>query len=176
MSDQSSTATIRRIPGPNAWTVEIAGRTFPTVGLVCPPDEIDPDRPDKDRSLGTGNDWLSYIPAENGVIFVVEKETAPAAPPNTLRLSLLCAVCEQSYDPEGYMWLPKSVSLIDGQLLPTVTYEGRLGVRAVSDWHHAEPEWVAETIDRLSRLPFTEPDGPRCRLVPRDAFDADNGS
>jgi len=144
--------------------VQVGDRWFPVVALVCPQDE-GPERSAHDRSLGVKSDPIMYVPAENGVIFALEHDTSKVARPGTWRMDMLCAACERSYEPDGgWMWLPISVS-IDGN--------GDLAVGGVrwSWWIDADADWVVETIDRLSRKPFTIPDGPRVEFAPR----VDNG-
>lgn len=138
-------------------TVTIAGRTFPVAMLICPPD----DRPttDADRSLGGGtpNDLSRYVLAENGLLFMVEPE-----PAGTLTLALHARTCIRTlafdHDDDDDLWLPHAVTLVDGEL---TTLAG-----GVFMWMGCEPEWVVETIDRLSRKAFTQPPGPAVRLVP----------
>lgn len=141
-------------------TIEIAGHTFPTVGVVCPPD--DDDRSEWSRALGVGRDsW--WIPAENGVLFVV----TPLGQEGLLNLNMQALSCRKVYPPTGeddWIWLPWDVVLLDGRLI--VSEDPKVGVW---DWRRAERDWVAETIIRLSTKPFTTPDGPRCRMV--DRFD-----
>lgn len=146
--------------------VQVADRWFPVVALVCPQEEGLPERSALDRSLGVKSDPVMYVPAENGVIFALEHDTSQAARPGTWRMDMLCAACERSYEPDGgWMWLPISVWInSDGDLIA--------GGDRATFWIDADAEWVVETIDRLSRKPFTVPDGPRVEFAPR----ADNGT
>lgn len=136
-------------------TVTIAGRSFPVAMLICPPDERQ--TTDKDRSLGGGspNDLSRYVLAENGVLFMVEPDSD-----STWTLALFARTCilTLEVDKDDDLWLPHAVILREGELsaLGSGTYM----------WSHCEPEWVVETIDRLSRMPFTQPAGPVVRLVP----------
>lgn len=147
-------------------TIEIGGTTFPSVGVVCPPD--DDDRSEWSRSLGTGKDSQRWIPAENGVLFTI----CPLGREGLLNLNMHALSCRKVFPPTGeddWIWLPWSVTLVDGKLIasedPTV---------GVWDWRRAEPHWVAETILRLSTKPFTTPPGPLCRMVDRyDPLDGD---
>lgn len=57
-----------------------------------------------------------------------------------------------------------SVGIIDGDLV----------AGAWNGWSWAEPDWVVETIDRLSRKPFMQPDGSMVRVVPLSYFTEDD--
>lgn len=144
----------------DASTVTIAGRTFPAVGLICPP--IDgQDYDDQDRTLGAGRaDQSAYIPAENGVLFRVEYGENERY--RGLSLDLNARVCEKAWSVDEWLYLPASVVIRAGQLV------GGCHVRGIGSWYFAEPDWVVETIDRLSRRPYTEPEGEPARLVRLD--------
>lgn len=167
MNDRASSAIKDHPADAVIDRVLIGDRWFPVVALVCPQEEGLPERSPFDRSLGVKSDPVMYVPAENGVIFSVEHDTSKAARPGTWRMDLLCAACERSYEPDGgWMWLPISVWINGvGDLVAG-------GERASGWWIDADAEWVVETIDRLSRKPFTVPDGPRVQFAPR----VDNGT
>lgn len=144
--------------------VTVGGRRFPTVTVICPQDPDAPARDDASRSLGgTGpGDGSFWIPTENGMLLSVE-DWRPAvgfAAPGRLELSVYARTCTRVVGlDEAPSWLPWSVGLAGGVLSTDVA--------GVGGWIDAEPEWVVETIDRLSRRPFTQPPGPEVRLVRR---------
>jgi len=141
-----------------ASTVTIAGRRYPAVALICPQD-TEP-RPDRDRALAVGGgDQSVYIPAENGLLFRVEEGRNERY--HGLSLEPNARTCRQVEDYDGWMWLPWTIGVIDGVLVPG----------ASNCWYWAEPEWVVETIDRLSRKSFMQPDGPLVQLVRLNHFD-----
>ena len=118
-----------------------------------------------DRALGWAGDRgrSAYVPAENGVLFRVELDDDD----ETLTLCMDARTCRRDYDPNdgSWLWLPHSVYLVDG----TLVAEDR-SLRGIFCWRGAEPEWVVETIDRLSLRPFAQPEGPEMRLVHLDYF------
>lgn len=142
-------------------TLEIAGVTFPTVALICPPDDDKDDSTEIDRTLGyVPADKMRFIPAENGVLFCVEPQGQ-----GLLRFSMSTLACKWIEHSAGDgCWLPQTVTLLDGQLV--CCDDPLIGTWY---WDHAEKEWVAETITRLSTKPFTQPEGPTCRMVSRMA-------
>jgi hypothetical protein len=143
-----------------ASTVEIAGRRFPAVGLICPPEDDRPQESERDRALAAGGgDQSVYVPAENGVLFRVEEGRNEHH--HGLSLDINARTCRRYYSGGEWLWLPCDVAVIDGELLPG----------SWSNWYWAEPDWVVETIDRLSHKPFTQPDGPLCQLVRLDHFE-----
>lgn len=144
-------------------TITIAGRRYPSVALICPVHDDEPDVSEWDRALGAApGDPMVYVPAENGVLFAVEPDTAPAASPGNLRLALYTVACYEIDDGANTrMWVPHSVRWQGGALI----------AGPLSYWWNAEPEWVAETIDRLSQMRFKIPDGPRVRMVSGSYFD-----
>lgn len=141
--------------------MELAGRRFPTVTVICPPYE-DEDVSDAQRSLGYEQDNAYYIPAENGLLFEVEWIEWPTG---TVRwsLHLLARSCilHRHGDDEN-IYLPHDVYLVHGSELRTGINTG-----GIKSWTDCELDWVVETIDRLSRKPFTQPDGPHVTLMAR---------
>lgn len=145
-------------------TVTIAGVTFPAAIVICPPDRPeDGDGDEFARVIGWPGDLAEvYIPAENGVLFGVQAEPAVGG----LTLTLDCHVCEWvALGGEG-CWLPLSLQLV-GKTLRAWDPRCRHPFR----WFGADPDWVAETITRLSGFPIADTlDGPRVRLVPLRHF------
>lgn len=149
--------------------ITIADRNFPACILICPPTE-DNDFEEWDLALGVPpNDTALIIPSENGVLIQVEQ--VPEWD-NTFKVDLLTRVCRPGYHfNEKCIWLPMSVVLMDN---------GTLEVEPVgfphvgtSFWIHAEDWWVVEHIDRISRLPFKEPEGVQSRIVKLNYFKED---
>lgn len=141
-----------------ASTVEIAGRRFPAVALICPLAD-DHEESEADRALGSGGgDQSVYIPAENGLLFQVQEQRNERY--HGIDLYPSARTCEQVHSNDEWLWLPWSVAVIKGRLVA-----GKSNV-----WCWAEAEWVVETIVRLSRLPFTQPEGPPVQLVSLDYF------
>lgn len=146
-----------------ASTVEIAGRTFPAVALICPP-VPDSEYSEEDLALAAGRgDQSVYIPAENGVLFRVEEKSNERY--HGLDLSIDARTCERSWAGDEWLYLPWEVGLLDGELIT----DGKRH-SAAWDWRWAEPDWVVETIDRLARKPFQQPEGEPVRLVRLDYF------
>lgn len=142
-----------------ASTAEIAGRRFPAVTVICPNHE-DEDRTKRDRALGAGGgDQCVYIPAENGLLLRVEE--ARNEKYHAISLDLHARSCELVWSVDEWIYLPWNVAVIDGKLVAGTS----------NFWSWAEPEWVVETIDRLCRKPFMQPDGPLLEIVPLHYFD-----
>jgi hypothetical protein len=153
-----------------ASTITIAGRRFPAACAICPPYEGDED-PEVERMLGgparptVGSDKgkLSYqvmIPCENGVLVVVEWfETHPESFEIVLDARTCALSCQE---PDRPLWLPHLVGIANSQ----ITLPPRL---AASPFHHwwsgAYPDWTIELIDRVSVMPFIQPEGPPVRLI-----------
>lgn len=147
-------------------TITIADRRFPAVILICPPTGDDDEDDDLERSLGATpdapGDKSVFVPAENGILFQMEP-VDPDRPERGLILSISARTCYPSPDTDGrFYYLPHPVSIKDGKVAP-----GRGGV---SIWKNAEPDWVVETIDRLSQAPYVEPEGPLVEMVRLDHF------
>lgn len=148
-------------------TVTIDGRRFPICTVICP--ATDQDRAagltDADRSLPGGYDQV-WIPAENGTLLVVEPATAPAfrGDGGLLSLAVYSPICTLTLDfnpDDPPIWLPQGLVVMNNQLIS----EKLASIR----WkmlQGAEPWWVVEQIDRLSRMPVIDVvDGPKARLV-----------
>ena len=148
-------------------TATIGARHFPAALVICPPDNWPVERTEWDRSLGGGSRFgaQAIIPAENGVLFDVEMMGEDRS---GLSLKLTAATCERVEQGQvdetetPWIWLPHTVSFVNGDLVP--------GWHGTWEWSSAEPEWVIETIDRLSHKPFEQPPGPLARLVRLDYF------
>lgn len=142
-----------------ASTVTLAGRTFPAVGLICPQDGDVKDR--HSRLLGgpIGRaGFQAVIPAENGVITVIEVTAGRPA----VDVALWAATCDLNTFPnDSPKWLPVQLC-IARRAIGRIPFRPR-GVEW--QWNGADPEWVVEFIDRVSRLPFDEPGGPRCEMI-----------
>lgn len=158
-------------------TVEFGGRTFPTVTVICPPQDGE-DTSEWDRSLGAGKDNAFYVPSENGLLFEIEW-TERRDGSLMWSLHLLTSTCEllwagpHSEDEPPYIYLPMSVYLHDGELTavprpPDLRRQWPFNAHGITTWEDADPEWIAETIDRLAHKPFRPPQGPKARLVAKD--------
>jgi hypothetical protein len=146
----------------DASTVTFGGRRFPAVCVICPPIEGQPDS-EWDRMLGgRGSPTVGrakgvvhhqvMIPCENGILVAVE------AVNDREGFSVhLYSRASQLTSSNDILWLPYTVSLLDGGL--AASWAG------VWWWRDAEPEWTVELIDRVSRMPFTQPPGPQVRLI-----------
>lgn len=143
-----------------ASTVEIAGRRFPVVALICPLAPGQRDEGERDRALG--GDRMAYIPAENGVLFRVEEYRNEHY--HGIDLEPAARTCHLHWHVDEALYLPWSVLVIDGELAASTE------ARPFCDWRYAEGDWVVETIDRLSRKPFMQPPGEPARLVPLNYF------
>lgn len=150
-------------------TVTLAGETLPAAHLICPRTPEQEDESEWDSCLPTdlraeGSVW---VPSENGCLFEIEPhgETALASCGGGLGLSISHRTCHVSYEGnlDGALWLPASITLVESCLL--ASEDPCLGTWR---WDHADPDWVVETILRLSHKPVTLPPhpGPSVRLVP----------
>lgn len=148
-------------------TVTIGGRTFPACVLICPPDVSRPAESEPERSLGgqggpgTANLGIShcvYVTCENGILVEVEQY----ADKDSYEIILRCPTCSPVKSDGDVIWLPETVSLVGRTLIP----EPR--PRAVGSWYwrNCEAEWASLLIERVSKLPFEIPEGPRVKLVP----------
>jgi hypothetical protein len=143
--------------------VRIGGREYPASWLVCPPG---PDQDDDvaDRTLGGDNELLTdaYIPLESGLLVEVEVEYRNRV---SCRLYARTCVLEPPFGPQDTaLWLPQRLRL-DGRQI-------RLGQET---WDWCEDWWLIEHLDRLAGLPYEEPPGPPCELVPLNATSRDRG-
>lgn len=161
MTDAAAPFTLH----PEHSLVEIAGRQFPAVGVVCP---VPPERPDETPAerLFSGHgggtkvmphrSYTVQIPTENGLLVEAEMSTAW---PGLLDVRLFSTACaeSQSNDDAGYymLWIPIGLGLHGTTLVPDNT----------GMWRGAEPAWVVEFIDRVATLAFTPPPGPRVQLI-----------
>ena len=151
--------------------VAIAGRRFPAVGLICPQVEGDEVLSDEDRSLGLSpGDEAHYVPTENGLL--VEVSPMGEGREHLLHLMVRARTCELFVEPipggqPERLWTPWLLGLLDGRLVPVPSVACGVVVppRPTWWWANAEPEWVVEHIDRLSRMPLVPPAGPEARLV-----------
>lgn len=161
--------------------IEIAGRMFPAVGVVCPQVEGEPFLDDVSRSMGVlAGDDAVYIPHENGLLVEVVATGDPKG--STYQIQTYAAVCEP--DPFGHhsegplLYLPMMVCLdVEARRLvpwgrtPVDRYPARRGSwPGVWYWQGAEPDWAAEHIARLATYPLDLPPGPRVTLVDPDEF------
>lgn len=149
-------------------TVVLAGRRFPAAGLICPVAPDDPDASERSRALGAcgaaPGDRSAYVTAENGLLIRVDEQANERY--HGLDLDLYARTCELvPAGDELPWWLPWTIGWFGGLLVP-----GRS-----NGWRWAEAEWVVEMIDRLSVLPFEEPDGEPARIVRLDYFANDGG-
>lgn len=154
--------------------LELDGRRFPTVALICPQVEgQEPPDSEEDRSLGlTACDTVRFIPAENGLL--IEVEPMGATRPGLFVVHLRARSCYEYPDSDGTrLWLPQLVSLVDGRLVAGPELSPMVRYREGRDWWgSAEPDWICEHIDRMARLPFTQPPGPEVELVSRSDWAA----
>ncbi len=149
--------------------LRLGERTFPTCSLLCPPfvkaGEVggESEGDVESRRLGGRSifsmDYL--VPAENGTVFSVEYSFGS----EKWSLSIWSPVCwlEARFSVDDPMWLPQSlmVDTAERVLRPWLLHAGPW------DWPDAEPEWIAESIDRWSRWPVVDVgDGPRAEIQP----------
>lgn len=158
-------------------TVLIAGTRFPVVVPICPATDHKPDESEQDRALF---DATAYIPAENGLIFEVDPwDRLDARPTSLLTMGIVARACNRYYsgeDPDDpWIWLPHRIGILNGDFVSLDEGDGRrrrqLLTDAAWDWRRADPEWVVEMIQRLSRKPFAQPAGPLMQFVRRGTFE-----
>lgn len=144
-----------------ASTVTIAGRIFPAVGLICP--TVDGlDASPLDRLLGDTADWgdkaepYAFVPCENGILIELTQDAGDG----TYEVQLVAHQCVY-HDFGGPQWTPRTME-VDGDRI--VLFNGRS--KAPWLWEHAEPDWLADHIDRMSRKTVIIPAGPRVQPIP----------
>lgn len=155
-------------------TIGDPGRRYPAVILVCPPHESYPDESDWDRALcaESTDQHATYIPAENGLLFYVQSGWLNGPRPDLVTLALDTRTCWIDDDDDDWIgWLPRHVWLHNGDLRCADSRWDCPPPGAHTVWPNADPDWVIETIDRLSRKPFTPLPGPEVRLVRLDYFE-----
>ena len=149
-------------------TVTIDGRRFPTCCLICPPDDSDDPGSDRDRMLGGPGgpgitNTMSYqaiIPCENGVLLAIEEfDDQPG-----YTVTLHARTCQETPWDDAHIWVPHIVA-IDGGKLVAATDPNKHLLRSPWRWEGAEADWTAELVDRVNRMPFTQPPGPEMRLI-----------
>lgn len=149
-------------------TVTIAGRRFPAVAAICPPVDDDDPGTDRDRMLGghggpgTTNMPVSdqvYIPCENGAFVAIEAVDGKPG----YAITLHSRACQQTPWDDSHIWVPYFVGIDRAEL---IVQERLLDLTCPWRWEGAEPEWTVELIDRVNRMPFTQPPGPEVRLIP----------
>lgn len=145
-----------------ASTVTISGRRFPACCVICPlaPGQTDSEwdrmlggrgAPTVGRAKGVIHHQV-MIPCENGILVAVEA----ASDQDGLSVHLYSRASQLTTS-NDILWLPYTVSLVDGRL--AASFAG------VWWWRDAEPEWVVEFIDWVSRMPFTQPPGPEMQII-----------
>lgn len=154
-------------------TVVLAGRRFPAANAVCPP--LGPDDTDSDRDrmlaghggpgiMGTATSYEVLIPCENGVLVSVEQYSDKVG----YKVSLHSRACHHEPWDDQQILIPYFVSITYGELVAHANRNSRGAVIAptgVWRWDDAEPEWIVELIDRINKMPFTQPQGPQVRLI-----------
>lgn len=135
-------------------TIQLGDRHFPTVGVVCPVHDSDPDKSVEDRRLSPSRAYQTIL-SESGALFDIQLNED-----GTVGLTISSVVCTEhgSHGDDLPLWLPVIL------MLDTDTRTLRPWHRHGGEWswHRADPEWVAESIDRWSRWPVVDlPDGPR---------------
>lgn len=152
-------------------TVVIGGRRFPAIYIICPPGGADDPGSDYERMLGgtSGPGIMDLavrhqvlIPCENGVLVAVEDygDDKPG-----YEVSLLARTCQQQPWDDTFLWMPYFVVIDHGRLAAVINWQ-RSRLHLPWRWEDAEAEWLTELIDRVSRMPFTQPEGPAVRPIP----------
>lgn len=149
-------------------TLTLAGRRLPAVGVVCPigpgPDNSRPER--TLSALNAGHEPFPHIevvvPTENGVL--VQLAWFKDRP--GLIVQLGARTCELTPSDDDPIWLPIPLAVVAGRIEATSRTDlGKYLLVKHLIWRDAEPDWVVEHIDRVARLPYDEPPGPRVELV-----------
>ena len=155
-------------------TISFAGRRFPAVCVICPPNgDQDPDN-DWDRMLGgpggpgTIDAPLRYqvlIPCENGILVGVEEFEGR----DGYQIGLHARTCRLEPWDDQEIYIPHYVAIDHGELITRPDRDPRTRrifvPPGVWHWDGAEPEWTAELIDRIDRMSFAQPPGPEVRLI-----------
>ena len=140
----------------------VGDRTYPIAAVICPV-YADPDESTWNRALGTrGGKYPSYIiPCENGLLVEMQNEA------DDWHITLMARACYLARESSGErLWMPWPVHLVRGMLIPYLQVPG-CRIPGTFYWTHATSEWACEHIDRLSRLPFSQPHGPLVELRDR---------
>lgn len=107
--------------------------------------------------------WEVFIPAENGVLFLLGYEQLAPFYGGGMGLSLtsLSPVAERDRD-DTASWIFGYVCLRDG------AWHSGDPLRSKGEWNWlpCEPEWLAETLPRWARLPCELLPGDRVKLLP----------
>jgi hypothetical protein len=143
--------------------VRIAGEMFPTCTVICPRTEKDIEAKYTDEDMSLSDPGRVIIPAENGTLFEIGPERAPAfrGDGKLLFVYVSSPVCSSFGEWDELSWLPQPL-ILDGRVLK--------GGRPGSVWNGAEPEWVVEHIRRLSCMPVVDlVDGPLAKIVTNSA-------
>ncbi|HEY7035098.1 MAG TPA: hypothetical protein VH482_27405 [Thermomicrobiales bacterium] len=152
-------------------TVKLGDRWFPAVVMICPDNDIDPEPEPVHRMLGGPGGrtplapyggWDVYVPAENGALIGIDwSENRP----DEVTVNVHARSCLLNVHGHEALYLPFMMAVVGDALLP-IERNGRV-VRPLPTWRweHAEPEWAAEHIDRLSRKHLYVPDGPKVELL-----------
>lgn len=138
-------------------------RRFPAVALICPEYTEGEPRTDEERILGgpsydpaRNSAWEVYVPLESGAL--IEVKYQPDDGRTDATLSALTCHLSLLGQPEDTCWLPHFMQ----------ASEGTIGVRfrrGSGMWMWCDHDWLAEHIDRLSRMRVELPSGPRCRPI-----------
>jgi len=146
--------------------VTIGDRRFPAVALLCPPAPEQPE-PAKERVLGEpvrAKYPCVYVPCENGVLIQLQKEDKGVTVMLDARTCELdeWRVAGPNAGPDK-LWLPQPVCILAGKVGKWLDRRGLLA--GPWHWDSADEWWVVEHIDRVSVMPYTEPEGPPVRLM-----------
>lgn len=147
--------------------VEIGGRTFPACVLVCPPYGDNDHTTEQERVLGgrgggtklvpAFSDYI-YVPCENGILVEIEQAQDQLGYEVTLR----CPTCSPVLSDALPIFIPETVALVGHRPVA----QPRPHRQGITTWRNGEGEWVAELIERVSKMEFFIPPGPRVTLKP----------
>ena len=150
--------------------VKLGDRWFPAVVLTCPDNDIDSEPDPVQRMLGgpgggttlaPAHGWDVYVPAENGALIGIDWGDNR---PDEVTVTVHARTCTLNVHGHEALYLPFWLS-VSGDALVPIERNGRVRPLVTWRWERAEPEWVAEHIDRLSRKHLYVPDGPKVELM-----------
>ena len=156
-------------------TVTLAGRRFPAVGIIVPntPGEVEeprhlrylsgparfPNEVDRAAERGRGD---FHVPCENGVLVEIGWYENRANR-MVLELHVYSRNCTlHTFPVDTPLYLPYKMGAIGNRL---VSIEGPALYTATWEWQEADPEWVGEFLDRVSRMEPEKLDGPEVEVI-----------
>lgn len=142
--------------------VRLGDKWFPAVVAFW---DSDPDEPPDTRlwsaNARPGVDWSVDVLMENGAMVTVAWELGERSHRMLLDLYLGAPVWNMAEPP--HQRGPISMYAGSGRIIPATPWRGRQHGETL--WLDCEPEWAAEHIERLSKMPCQIPSGKRMKFI-----------